>query len=72
MSRSAISERFPCRVGRPPLDYRRRWRMMLARRLLDQTHASVERVARQVGYSSQSAFGFAYKRTFVHSPRRSG
>jgi AraC-like DNA-binding protein len=70
MSRSAFSERFAKKVGRPPLDYLRHWRMVLARQLLSQHGISVERVARQVGYSSQSAFGFAYKRTFGHSPKR--
>ncbi|GGO95484.1 AraC family transcriptional regulator [Stakelama pacifica] len=71
LSRSGFSERFSRRVGRPPLDYLRQWRMMLARRLLAQNELSADQVARRVGYSSQSAFGFAYKRTFGSSPKRS-
>ncbi|MFK4003364.1 AraC family transcriptional regulator [Qipengyuania sp. NPDC077563] len=68
MSRSGFSERFSRKVGRPPLDYLRRWRMLLARQLLARNDISVEQVARRVGYASQSAFGFAYKRTFGSSP----
>lgn len=69
MSRSAFSSRFSSRVGRPPLDYLTRWRMLVARRLLDAEHADVARIASAVGYTSQSAFGHAYKRMFGHSPR---
>ena len=71
LSRSGFSERFSRKVGRPPLDYLRQWRMMLARRLLAQNKLSADQVAHRVGYSSQSAFGFAYKRTFGSSPKRS-
>ncbi len=70
MSRSAFASLFASRVGRPPLDYLRHWRMTLARRLLEQGSVDVASVAARVGYTSQSAFGHAYKRTTGHSPRR--
>ncbi|MFC0407129.1 AraC family transcriptional regulator [Roseomonas elaeocarpi] len=70
MSRSAFAALFACRVGRPPLDYLTHWRMTLARRLLEQGSVDVAIVAARVGYTSQSAFGHAYKRTIGHSPRR--
>lgn len=69
LSRSAFSARFSRLVGRPPLEYLRGWRMVLSQRLLTETTASVEQVALSVGYSSQGAFGFAYKRAFGYSPR---
>ncbi|MFC3127513.1 AraC family transcriptional regulator [Pseudoroseomonas globiformis] len=70
MSRSAFAALFTRRVGRPPLDYLTYWRMTLARRLLEQGAMDVAGVAARVGYTSQSAFGHAYKRVIGHSPRR--
>lgn len=71
MSRSAFAQRFTERVGCPPLDYLTRWRMYFAQRKL---HAgqSVASVAYAVGYTSQSAFSHAFKRTFGRTPRSEG
>lgn len=71
MSRSAFTQRFAARVGRPPLDYLINWRMVLARRKLN-AGQTVAAVAAAVGYSSQSAFSHAFKRTFGHTPRFDG
>lgn len=68
MSRSAFANRFSRQVGRPPLDYLTRWRMVLARRRLRGSQARVAQVAAEVGYGSQSAFAFAFKRTFGCTP----
>jgi AraC-like DNA-binding protein len=68
MSRSAFTQRFTERVGRPPLDYLTGWRMVLAQRKLN-TGQTVAAVAAAVGYSSQSAFSHAFKRTFGRTPR---
>ena len=68
MSRSAFTQRFAQRVGHPPLDYLTRWRMVLAQRKLNEGE-SVATVAAMVGYSSQSAFSHAFKRTFGHTPK---
>lgn len=68
MSRSAFTQRFAERVGQPPLAYLTRWRMVLARRRLREG-ATVAKVAAAVGYTSQSAFGHAFKRAFGHTPR---
>lgn len=70
MSRSALTLRFSQRVGRPPLEYLTRWRMMLAQRKLA-LGAAVSEVAVDVGYASQSAFAHAFKRTMGHAPRAS-
>ena len=72
MSRSAFSARFAERVGRPPLDYLIRWRMVLARQRLLEADRSVASVASTVGYGSQSAFAHAFKRTFGVTPRALG
>ncbi len=69
MSRSALTLHFSRRVGRPPLDYLTRWRMILAQRELA-LGRGVPEVAAAVGYASQSAFAHAFKRTMGHTPRR--
>ncbi len=68
MSRSALTLRFSQRVGRAPMDYLTRWRMVLAQRHLA-NGGSVSDVALAVGYSSQSAFAHAFKRVTGHTPR---
>jgi AraC-like DNA-binding protein len=68
MSRSALTLRFSRRVGRPPLDYLTRWRMILAERELARGRG-VPEVAAAVGYASQSAFAHAFKRTMGHTTR---
>jgi AraC-like DNA-binding protein len=68
MSRSAFTQRFTERVGQPPLDYLTRWRMVLAQQKLNENQ-TVATVAAAVGYSSQSAFAHAFKRTLGRTPR---
>lgn len=71
MSRSAFTQRFTKRVGRSPLDYLTRWGMVLAERKLTEGQP-VAAVAAAVGYSSQSAFAHAFKRTMGRTPRSDG
>lgn len=68
MSRSAFAERFARRVGRSPLDYLTRWRMVLAERKLGEGR-TVAAVAALVGYNSQSAFSHAFRRTLGRTPK---
>lgn len=68
MSRSAFTQRFTERVGQPPIDYLTRWRMVLAQQKLKEKQ-TVAMVAAAVGYSSQSAFAHAFKRTLGRTPR---
>lgn len=69
MSRSAFAFRFKALVGDAPLEYLRQWRMHLAQDALSRNVASVATIAERLGYSSESAFGNAYKRTFGRSPK---
>lgn len=67
MSRAAFSAGFHRLVGRPPLDYVRTWRLTLARaRLIG--GAPIAGTATEVGYASQSAFSYAYRRFFGRTP----
>jgi AraC-like DNA-binding protein len=68
MSRSSFAQRFTERVGRSPMDYLTRWRMIVAGRML-RAGLPVAAVAVKVGYSSQGAFAQAFKRTMGSTPR---
>ena len=71
MSRAAFSAAFTRRIGQPPLAYVRTWRMTRARIALASSDHSVSAVASSVGYTSQSAFGHAFRRSFGVAPRDS-
>ena len=69
MSRAAFSAEFARRVGQPPLGYLRKWRLTRARAALARGDSSVAGIARSIGYTSQSAFGHAYRRAFGAPPK---
>ncbi len=69
MSRAAFSAEFTRRVGQPPLTYLRAWRLTLARAALAHGDATVADIARRIGYTSQSAFGHAFRRAFGAPPK---
>lgn len=69
MSRAAFSAEFTRRVGQPPLAYVRTWRLTLARVALSRGDANVAGVAASIGYTSQSAFGHAFRRAFGAAPK---
>ncbi|WP_332713992.1 helix-turn-helix transcriptional regulator [Pelagibacterium mangrovi] len=70
LSRSQFSARFRESVGRSPMDYLLHWRMTVARRALATRGASVGAVAANLGYTSESAFGVAFRRVTGITPRR--
>jgi AraC-like DNA-binding protein len=72
MSRSSFALKFKETVGKAPLDYLTRWRMMLAGDRLANTRDPVSVVARSLGYESEAAFSTAFKRVMGCSPRRYG
>lgn len=63
MSRSVFAETFRETVGIAPGSYLTRWRLSLARSLL-QAGQPAKTVARQVGYASPAAFSRAFTRQF--------
>jgi len=70
MSRAAFSLGFTRCIGQAPFAYMRNWRMTRARAALAAPHSSVGDVAASVGYTSQSAFGHAFRQTFGEAPRQ--
>jgi AraC-like DNA-binding protein len=71
MSRTSFAVRFRQAVGVPPLTYLLGWRMSLAARALRQAETPpVAVLAREVGYTSESAFSNAFKRVMGVGPRR--
>lgn len=70
MSRAAFAARFTALVGRPPLAYLTWWRMTTAARLLRDSDAGLAEIAARVGYSSEYAFGAAFKRVYGTAPGR--
>jgi AraC-like DNA-binding protein len=68
MSRAAFAAEFTRLVGQPPLTYVRAWRLTLARAALTRGGETVANVANSLGYTSQSAFGNAFRHAFGVSP----
>lgn len=68
LSRSAFTARFRERVGRSPLAYLTRWRMVKAGHLLRRDGLSLGEVAAKVGYESEAAFSKAFKREMGQAP----
>ena len=67
-SRSVLGERFSKYVGQSPLAYLGHWRLQLASRALEVTDKTVNEIAGEVGYQSESAFNRAFKRHFGSPP----
>lgn len=69
VSRAALARRFTDLVGEPPMSFLTEWRLSLAADLLAESDATIEAIARQVGYGSAFALSAAFKRHFGVSPR---
>lgn len=67
-SRSAFAQRFQQLIGQPPIEYLTNWRLSLAKHRLEHGQHSVEQVAFEVGYESQSAFIRAFRKRYGVSP----
>lgn len=72
MSRSTFALKFKETVGEPPLQYLARWRMLLACDRLENSAEPVSAIALSLGYTSESAFGTAFRRVMGCSPRQYG
>jgi len=70
LSRSAFADRFLRIMGKPPLTYVAEHRMRIAAWQLRHTEQPVCRIAEMVGYTSETAFGQAFKRIHGVAPGR--
>jgi transcriptional regulator GlxA family with amidase domain len=70
MSRTTFVVRFKAVACVPPLTYLLNWRMRLAERALRAENVPVSIVALSLGYTSESAFSNAFRRTFGVGPKR--
>ncbi|MFJ3891240.1 AraC family transcriptional regulator [Streptomyces rubrogriseus] len=70
MSRTAFTRRFTRVLGKPPRDYLTGVRLSRAERLLREGDMPLMAVARELGYSSEFAFGAAFRRAHGISPGR--
>ncbi|WP_146360224.1 AraC family transcriptional regulator [Arthrobacter yangruifuii] len=68
MSRTAFTQRFREIAGTPPRAYLNNWRMLVAQRELRSGDARIRSLALELGYSSESAFSTAFKRSVGESP----
>ncbi|MFF9341227.1 MULTISPECIES: AraC family transcriptional regulator [unclassified Streptomyces] len=68
-SRAALARRFAELVGEPPMAYLTGWRLAVAADLLRDGDATLESVARRVGYSGAFALSAAFKRVRGVSPQ---
>ncbi|GGZ99749.1 AraC family transcriptional regulator [Streptomyces subrutilus] len=62
MSRARFALRFADLVGQPPMTYLTEWRLCRAADLLSDTDATLDAIARQVGYSNAYTLSVAFKR----------
>ncbi|MBL1074929.1 AraC family transcriptional regulator [Nocardia sp. 2] len=69
VSRAALARRFTELVGEPPMAFLTDWRLALAADLLHESDATLESIARRVGYGSAFALSTAFKRHYGLSPR---
>jgi AraC-like DNA-binding protein len=70
MSRSTFALKFKQTVGKSPMEYLTRWRMLLAGDRLANSSDPISVIARSLGYESESAFSTAFKRGMGCSPRQ--
>ncbi|WP_141207500.1 AraC family transcriptional regulator [Streptomyces griseorubiginosus] len=69
VSRAALARRFTELVGEPVMAYLTGWRLALAADRLREGTATLDAIARQVGYGSAFALSSAFKRGYGVSPQ---
>jgi AraC-like DNA-binding protein len=70
MSRSIFAQKFKETVGKAPMEYLTKWRMLLAGDRLTNSSDPVSVIALSLGYESESSFSTAFKRVMGCSPRQ--
>ncbi|WP_111831581.1 AraC family transcriptional regulator [Actinomadura madurae] len=69
VSRAALAQRFTREIGEPPMSYLTGVRLAQAADLLRESDATLDAVARQVGYGNAFALSTAFKRVHGVSPQ---
>lgn len=70
LSRATFARRFAELVGESPMEYRTRWCMCLATKLLVESDLTLDEIADRVGYEAAAAFSKAFRRRHEISPGR--
>ncbi|MCU4412571.1 AraC family transcriptional regulator [Acinetobacter sp. WU_MDCI_Axc73] len=70
MSRSKFASLFQNIIHETPLAYLQQHRLRLASQLLRESNLTIQKIANNVGYSSETAFSQAFKRQFDISPKQ--
>ena len=70
MSRSTFALKFKETVGKSPMEYLTRWRMLVAGDRLANSSDPISVIALSLGYESENAFSTAFKRVMGCSPRQ--
>lgn len=68
MSRASFAQRFTDLVGEAPIAYLTRWRLMRARRLMQDTTLSMSEIASRCGYASVASFTRRFSQSFGMGP----
>jgi transcriptional regulator GlxA family with amidase domain len=68
MSRSSFASRFKLIVGQSPLEYLTHWRIHRASVLMRRSDLKIAKIAKNVGYTSESAFTKAFKKVMQATP----
>lgn len=68
LGRTTFAQRFKEVVGVTVHEYLTRWRVQLAKRLLDESRLPLDRIARRVGYESAASFSRMFRREVGTSP----
>jgi AraC-like DNA-binding protein len=69
VSRAALAQRFAKLIGEPPMAYLTGIRLAQAADLLRESDATLDAIARQVGYGTAFALSTAFKRQYGASPQ---
>ena len=70
MSRTSFANHFRNKVGQTPMHYLTNWRMLIAKRILEESEKPIAEVAEKMGYSSEQAFNRAFKKIVHQTPAR--
>ncbi|NQZ51679.1 MAG: GlxA family transcriptional regulator, partial [Moritella sp.] len=68
LSRRTLEKQFRAQLGISPLQYYKSMRLQIAKKLVLDSHNSMQEIALRTGFSSLAVFSREFKLTFNHSP----